>query len=309
MPDTPLTVVVTGSRGLIGSELVPLLRADGHHIVRLVTGKGAGADDGTTWVNWDPAAPFDPAVLDGAGAVIHLAGENVAAGRWTDERKRRIRESRTIPTRNLAGAIAKLPPDRRPGVFLCASAVGYYGDRGDEVLTEDSSPGTGFLADVCREWEAATGPAHTAGVRVVNLRFGIVLSAKGGALAKQLLPFRLGLGAALGSGKQWVPWVAVDDVIGAIRHGLTRAAVSGPANLVAPTPVTNREFTKTLARVLGRPAFLRAPRFALRLLFGDLADEGLLASTRAVPAKLQSAGYEFRHPELAAALQSLLGRA
>jgi uncharacterized protein len=306
---SPIPVAVTGSRGLVGSALVPFLTTGGHCVVRLVTGKGGPPyDDGTRWVNWDPAAPLPPGTLDGIDAVIHLAGENVASGRWNAVKKQAIAASRTIPTRNLAEAVAALPADRRPKVFVSASAVGYYGNRGDELLTEDSPRGEGFFPDVCREWEAATAPARDAGVRTVNLRIGVVLSPKGGALGKQLFAFKAGLGAVLGSGKQWVPWVTIGDVVGAIHHCLMSDAVSGPVNVCAPNPVTNREFAKTLGRVLRRPAFFWLPRLALRAIFGEIADEALLASLRAVPKKLLDTGFAFDHSELPAALRFLLGR-
>ena len=304
-----LTVAVTGSRGLIGSALVPFLTTGGHRIVRLVTGRSQQPfDDGTGWVSWDPRAKPDPAIFDGIDAVIHLAGENVANGRWTAERKKRIVESRTGPTRAVADALAALPADQRPKVFVCASAIGYYGSRGDELLTEESPRGTGFFPEVCQAWEDATEPARMAGIRTVNLRFGVVLSPRGGALGKQLPAFKSGLGASLGSGRQWVPWIGINDVVGAIHHGLMLDAVNGPVNLVSPNPVTNRVFTKTLARVLCRPAILRLPRFLLRALFGELADAGLLASLRAVPGKLAESGFEFEHSNLENTLRFVLGR-
>lgn len=304
-----LTVAVTGSRGLVGSELVPFLTTGGHRVVRLVTGKGRPPyDDGTRWVDWDPAAGLDPAVLDGVDAVVHLAGDNVAEGRWNDAKKRKIAESRVGPTRNLAGAIAARPAGSRPKAFVCASAVGYYGDRGDEVLTEESPPGTGFFPDTCRAWEDATGAARDAGVRTANLRIGVVLSPKGGALGKQLFAFKAGAGAVLGSGKQWVPWVTVSDLVGIVHHALMGEDVGGPVNACAPNPVTNREFTKTLGRVLRRPAFFWLPRFALRTAFGEIADEALLASMRTVPKKLHDTGFAFDHDELEPALRFLLGR-
>jgi hypothetical protein len=303
------TVVVTGSRGLIGSELVPSLLSRAHKVKRLVTGKvGTPPDDGTRWVPWDPHTKLDPSLFDGIDAVIHLAGENVASGRWTAAKKQEIVASRTIPTRNIAEAIAALPVERRPKAFVCASAVGFYGNRGDEVLTEDSPRGTGFFPDVCQDWEDATNPARDAGVRTVNLRIGVVLSPKGGALGKQLFAFKCGLGAVLGSGKQWVPWITVGDTIRAIHHCLTHETVSGPVNVVGPNPVTNRDFAKTLGRVLRRPAFFWLPRFALRLMFGQIADEALLASMKAVPKKLLDTGFAFGHTDLASALRSVLGR-
>jgi uncharacterized protein (TIGR01777 family) len=303
-----LTVAVTGSRGLIGSELVPALTADGHEVVRLVRGQAepSPANDGTTSVGWDPEKPVDPRSLAGVDAVVHLAGENIAAGRWTAERKRRIRESRTGPTRRLAEAIAAAEP--RPRVFLSASAVGIYGDRGDEELDESSAPGAGFLADVCREWEAATEPASAAGVRVVNARIGIVLTPKGGALAAQLPAFRLGAGAVLGGGRQWVSWITINDLGRAVRYCLTTDALAGPVNLVAPHPVTNREFGRTLAKVLRRPFLLTLPAAVLRVMFGKVADEAMLASTRVRPRRLLESGFAFDHPHLENGLRSLLGQ-
>lgn len=304
-----LRVVVTGSRGLIGSELAAFLTTGGHAVTRLVSG-GAdpAADDGTTAVGWNPRAAVDPQTLAGCDAVVHLAAENVADGRWTEAKKQGIRLSRTVPTRHLAEAVAALPVGRRPKVFVSASAVGIYGDRGDEVLAEASEPGGGFLADVCREWEDATAPARAAGARVVNLRFGVVLSPKGGALAKQLPAFRAGGGATLGSGRQWLSWVAVGDAVGAIHHAIMTEGLSGPVNVAAPNPVTNRDFTKALGRALGRPAVLWLPRPALRVLFGGVADAALLASQRAVPDKLVTSGFAFDHPDIGGALRFLLGR-
>jgi uncharacterized protein (TIGR01777 family) len=303
-----LTVLVTGSRGLVGADLVPFLTTGGHRVVRLVTGKGGPRfDDGTRWVSWNPTAPLDPAVLDGVDAIIHLAGDNVADGRWNAEKKRRILESRTLPTKHLADAVAALPSDRRPKSFISASAVGFYGSRGDEELNEGSNRGTGFFPDVCEAWEAATTPAARSGVRTAHLRIGVVLSPKGAALGKQLFAFRAGMGAVLGSGQQWTPWITVGDVVGAIHHSLMNDSVSGPVNVCAPTPVTNRVFTKTLGRVLRRPAIFWLPRPALRLMFGEVADDALLASMRAVPKKLLDSGFVFDHDDLKAALKFLLG--
>lgn len=301
-----LTVAVTGSRGMVGTDLALFLATGGHTVVRLVSGRGPvtppAFDDGTRWLTWDPSA------LAGCDAVIHLAGDNVADGRWTDAKKRKILDSRTGPTRQLAEAVAALPPEGRPKVFVSASAIGYYGDRGDEVLTEESPAGTGFFPDVCRAWEEATAPAAAAGVRVVRARIGVVLSPKGGALGKQLTPFKLGGGAVLGSGRQWVSWVTVHDVVGALHHCLMTDAVSGAVNVTAPNPVTNREFTKALGRVLNRPAVLWLPRAALRAVFGEIADSALLASLRVLPRKLLDTGFAFDHTELEAALRFVLGR-
>lgn len=304
-----LTIAVTGSRGTVGSDLVPFLTTGGHKVVRLVTGGAEPPhDDGTTWVAWEPNAPLPAATFDGVDAVVHLAGDNVAEGRWNDAKKRKILESRTGPTRHIAEAIAAVPPERRPKVFVCASAVGAYGDRGDEELTEESAFGKGFFPEVVRAWEDACAPARVAGVRTVNLRIGVALSPRGGALAKQLWAFKMGAGAVLGSGKQWVPWVTTNDLVGQIHHALFTEELSGPVNAVGPNPVTNRTFTKALARVLGRPAFLWAPRFALRTAFGAVADEALLASMKSRPAKLAASGFAFDHAELEPAVRFLLGR-
>ncbi len=301
-----LTVGVTGSSGLIGSELVNFLGAGGHRAVRLVRGpvKPAAYDDGTTSRTWTPDAPLDPATLAGLDAVIHLAGDGIADGRWTAAKKARIRDSRVGPTRRLAEAVvaAKVP------VFLSASAVGVYGDRGDEVLTEDSPLGTGFLADVGKGWEGPTHLAAEAGARVVNLRIGVVLTPKGGALGKQLLAFKAGNGAVLGPGTQYVSWVTLNDLIGGIHHALMTDSLRGPVNLTAPNPATNRDFGRTLAGVLRRPYLLTVPAPALRLLFGELADAALLSSARVLPTRLTAAGYAFDHPELEPALRSVLGR-
>ncbi|MFO0846938.1 MAG: TIGR01777 family oxidoreductase [Gemmataceae bacterium] len=299
-----LTVAVTGSRGLVGTDLCQSLTAGGHRVVRLVRGEATPLGDGTTSRSWNPDAEVDPRTLAGVDAVVHLAGESIAGGRWTASRKRAIRDSRVGPTRRMAEAIAKL--DRKPAVFVSASAVGVYGDRGDEILDESSARGTGFLADVCKEWEAAAEPAAVAGVRVVHPRLGVVLSPKGGALAKQLPAFRLGAGAVLGSGRQWVSWITLGDVARALRHVLRTDSLTGPVNCVAPEPVTNRVFGRVLAKVLGRPYLLTLPAPALRLLFGELADAALLSSTRAVPAKLTATGFAFDHPGLEAGLRFML---
>ena len=305
-----MKIAVTGSRGLVGSELVPFLTTGGHSVVRLVTGRvpDSPSHDGTRYVAWNPQAPLDPGTLDGCDAVIHLAGDNIGDGRWNDTKRKRILESRTIPTRHIADAIAALPPERRPKAFLCASGISLSGTRGDEERGDESNAGTGFLADVCRGWEEATKPASEAGVRVVNMRIGIVLSPKDGALGKQLFAFKAGAGAVLGSGKQWLPWIIINDLIGAIHHCLMTDSLHGPVNMCSPHPVTNRVFTKTLGRVLSRPAFMWLPRFALKVMFGDMADEALLASTRAVPTKLLDSGFAFDHVELEGALRFLLGR-
>jgi len=244
-----------------------------------------------------------PELVSGFDAVIHLTGESVA-GRWTAVKKVRIRNSRVLSTTNLSNALAK--SESPPKVFLCASAIGYYGNRGDEILTEESPSGAGFLPEVCREWEAATEPAAKADIRTVNLRTGIVLSRSGGALKQMLLPFRLGLGGRIGSGRQWWSWIHIEDFIAAVHHTLQNESVKGPVNMVSPGPVTNAEFTKTLARVLRRPAILPVPAFAARLALGQLADEALLAGARVEPKKLVESGFDFKFPDLGSALENLL---
>lgn len=299
-----MKVLVTGSTGLIGSALVPFLAARGHEVVRLVRSQ---PQPGEAEVHWDPAAGrIDVAGLEGLDAVIHLAGENIAAGRWTAARKARIRDSRVQGTRLLAETLARL--SRPPKVLVCASAVGYYGDRGDDLLREDSPPGQGFLADLCQEWEAASEPAAPQGLRVVRVRIGIVLTPRGGALKQMLLPFRMGLGGKIGSGKQYTSWIAFDDLLAAFSHALTNDSLAGAVNAVAPHAVTNREFTKTLGRVLRRPTVFPLPAFAARLAFGKMADELLLAGARIEPTRLLASGFLFRFPELEGALRHLLGK-
>jgi uncharacterized protein len=297
-------VAVTGASGLVGSALVSSLAAGDHRAVALVR---RAPRPGENALRWDPSSgaitPAGPAVAD---AIVHLAGDSIMGLRWTTDKKRRIRESRTTATRLLVQTLLRLP--QPPAVLVCASAIGYYGSRGDEVLNEESRPGTGFLADVAREWEAATAPAIAQGIRVVNLRLGVVLSARGGALAKMLTPFRLGLGGVIGDGAQWMSWIALDDTIGAIVHALTTDSLRGPVNAVAPAPVTNAEFTRTLGRVLGRPTLVPLPAFAARLALGEMADELLLASQRVVPARLQASGYAFRHPTVEGAFRAALDR-
>ncbi len=297
-----MNILVSGSTGLIGSALVPALTAGGHRVVRLVRSQPTS---GEATVAWDPAAgTIEADKLEGLDAVVHLAGESIAAGRWNEERKQRIRDSRVKGTRLLAETLARL--QAKPKVLACASAIGYYGNRGDELLHESSTPGTSFLCEVCKEWEAACHPARQAGIRVVNLRFGVVLSRRGGALAQMLTPFKCGVGGKLGSGRQYMSWIALDDVVGIIQYVLTNDSLHGPVNTVAPGAVTNREFTRTLGRVLWRPTIFPMPAFAARLLFGEMADELLLASTRVQPARLLSAGYPFRFPELEGALRHVL---
>ena len=299
-----MRTLITGATGLIGSALAHALRAEGHEVRRLVrSSDGLQAGD----AHWDPASgEVDAAALEDLDAVVHLAGENIAAGRWTVSRKERIRRSRVQGTRLLCDGLARLTSP--PGVIICASAVGYYGNRGDELLDEQSAPGTGFLADVCAEWEAAADRARERGIRVVHQRLGVVLSERGGALTQMLRVFRLGLGGRLGSGVQYLSWITLEDTVGAIRHGLDTDGLEGPVNTTAPGAVTNAAFTAALGRVLGRPAFCHAPAFALRLALGEMAEEALLASARAAPTKLLDSGYKFRHPDLEGALRAVLGR-
>ena len=296
-----MRIAVTGSRGFLGSALASFLAQQHHEVVRVVR-SGAAAGD----IVWDPAAGRVPSgAFDGVDGVVHLAGESLA-GRWTPAKKAAIHDSRLRGTRALSDALAGAP--RRPRVLVCASAVGYYGNRGGEILTEHSMPGTGFLADVCQAWEAAADPARQAGIRVVSLRIGVVLSPKGGALAKLLTPFQLGLGGVVGDGRQYWSWIALDDVIGAMDRALMHQALAGPVNVVAPSPATNREFTATLGRVLGRPTMVPLPAFAARLMLGEFADEALLASARVQPSVLVGSGYRFRYPDLESALRHVLSR-
>lgn len=299
-----MRIVISGSSGLIGTALVSRLTAGGHEVVRLVR-PGAAAGPGTA--PWDPAAgTLDPAVLDGADAVINLSGAGIGDHRWTDAYRRELVESRISTTGLLARTMAAA--ERKPAAFLSGSAIGVYGDRGDEVLDETSPPGEGFLADLCVRWEAAAEPAAAAGVRTVLLRTGIVLTPAGGALKKQLPLFKFGLGGRFGTGRQWQSWISLDDELGAIEH-LLASDLAGPVNLTAPEPVTNRTFTSTLASVLSRPAVLPIPSFGPKLLLGgELAEALLFTGQRVVPTKLAASGYRFAHPGLEAALRAILGR-
>src|SRR5713101_3675616 len=297
-------VLVTGASGLIGTALLASFAPQGTEVVRLVRGRAQNAAQ----VSWDPLEPLTPAAVSGFEAVVHLAGESIV-GRWTEEKKKAIRESRVQGTRNLATALAQ--SEAKPRVLVCASAVGFYGNRGVELLREESPGGQGFLPEICREWESASQIAAEAGIRTVNIRIGLVLSAKGAALGNMLKPFKLGLGGRIGSGQQWWSWIHVDDIVGGIQHAIRTesvvAPVNGPVNLVAPNPVRNAEFTKVLASVLGRPAFFPVPEVALRLAFGKMAaEELLLASQRVEPGKLTASGYTFQFRELRAALENLV---
>jgi uncharacterized protein len=293
-------ILISGASGLIGRAVAASFDPRTTEIVRLVRGKASNAGQ----LSWDPLTPLTPAVVSGFNVVIHLAGESVV-GRWTNEKKSAIRDSRVLGTRHLAAALAQT--EVKPRVFVCASAIGFYGDRGDEILGEKSPMGRGFLPEVCHEWEDASLIAADAGIRVVNIRTGLVLSAKGGALGKMLTPFKLGLGGRIGSGQQWMSWIHIHDMVGAIQHLLQKESLSGPVNLTGPLPVRNAEFTKVLASVLRRPAIFPVPELALRLAFGkQAAEEMLLASQRVQPGKLGASGCMFRFRELRAALDDLL---
>jgi len=300
-----MQTLVTGATGLIGRAL--LGRLDSAVVLTREPERAKHAFPAVEAHAWSPEAGPPPAgAFDGVDVVFNLAGEPVAEGRWTDDKKRRIRDSRVLGTRNLVAGLAAL--EKRPRVLVSASAVGYYGDRGDEELAENSAAGSGFLADICRDWEAATAPAEAAGIRVVHMRTGIVLSAKGGALKKQLPLFKLGLGGKFGDGRQWQSWISMPDQVGAISHLLT-ADVSGPVNLTAPTPVTNAEFTAALAEAVHRPAFVPIPSFGPKLLLGgELAESLLFTGQRVLPAALLAAGYRFEHPTIDAALRALLSK-
>ena len=296
-----MKILIGGSHGLVGTALIKSLEAQGHEIFRLVR----HAPTSKTEVEWSPDRySIALARIEGFDAVVNLAGESIAEGRWTDEKKRRIRESRVKGTKLLGDALANLTV--RPKTFVCASAIGYYGNRGDELLTETSAPGDDFLAKVCAEWEQATALAAEKGIRVVNARFGVILDNNGGALQKMLPPFRMGVGGRIGSGKQWMSWIALDDVIGGIKFALANESVRGPVNFVSPNPVTNAEFTKTLGKVLSRPTIFSIPAFAVKLMFGEMGEALLLGGQRVAPVRLVGGGFEFRYPQLQAALGHIL---
>ena len=301
-------VLVSGVSGPIGTALLPTLKASGAQITRLARGSAghpahSGGDEQR--IAWDPAQPLSANAVSGFDAVIHLAGESIV-GRWTDEKKRKIRDSRVLGTENLALALAQAK--EKPQVFICSSAIGYYGSRGDELLHEESAPGEGFLPDVCREWEAATQAAADAGIRTVQIRTGVVLSPKGGALGKMMTPFKLGVGGRIGDGRQWMSWIDVQDMVGAIHHILKSDLLRGPVNMVAPKPVTNEEFTKTLASVLSRPAIFPVPAFVVKLAFGEMGETVLLGSQRVEPTRLVTSGYPFRFSTLRASLENVVRR-
>lgn len=298
-------ILVSGGSGPIGAALIPTLKASGAHIIRLSRpGRAQTAPDEES-IPWDPEQPLAADALSGFDGVIHLAGESIV-GRWSEAKKKKIRDSRVMGTRNVAQALAQAKD--KPQMFICSSALGYYGDRADELLNEDSAPGVGFLPEVCREWEAATRPAADAGIQTVQIRTGVVLSSKGGALAKMLTPFKMGVGGKIGSGKQWMSWIDVEDMVGAVHHILKSDLLRGPVNMVAPKPVTNEEFTKTLASVLSRPAILPMPALAVKLLFGEMGETVLLGSQRVEPSQLISSGYPFRFRTLRASLENILSR-
>jgi uncharacterized protein len=295
-------VLVSGVSGPIGTALVPALRSVGAQITRLVRATSKRSADEAV-IAWDPDKPFSPASVSGFDAVIHLAGESIV-GRWTPEKKKKIRDSRMLGTTHLSQALAQT--SMKPGVFVCSSAIGYYGTRGDEVLTEKSAPGEGFLPDVCRDWEAATQASIDAGIRTVQIRTGVVLSDKGGALSEMLVPFKVGVGGKVGSGKQWMSWIDVADMVGGIQHVLTQESLRGPVNFVAPNPVTNKEFTKTLASVLSRPAIFPLPGFLVKLAFGEMGETVLLGSQKVQPTQLIGSGYSFQFKTLRASLENIL---
>jgi hypothetical protein len=300
----PASVAVTGASGLVGSVLVPFLRCGGHRVVEIGRSYATPTVD---QLRWNPArGELDTTALEGIDAVVHLAGDNIASGRWSDARKRSILESRVGPTRLLAEKLAAMK--RKPRVLVSASAIGFYGERGDTAVTEADAVGDGFLSDVCRQWEAAVEPAVRAGIRVVTLRIGVVLSARGGALARMLPPFLLGGGGVLGSGRQYMSWISLEDLVGLAHHAVVDDRLSGPVNAVAPMAVTNREFTRTVARVLRRPAIVPVPALALRAAVGEMADALLLSSTRVASTKLGDSGFVFRDADLETALRWNLGR-
>jgi uncharacterized protein len=292
-------ILISGASGLLGTAISSRLESQGDVLYRLVRRPPRGEKE----IQWDPTRPIPPHLVSAYDAVIHLSGETVA-GRWNEAKKERIRRSRVQSTRVLSEALAASP--KPPPTFICASAIGYYGNRGDAALTENDGPGEGFLAEVSKEWEVATRPAADASIRTANIRIGIVLARNGGALKEMLTPFRLGVGGKIGSGNQWWSWIHVDDLVHAVAHILQTPTVSGPVNLVGPNPATNAEFTRTLAAALHRPSLFTVPAFAARLAFGQFAEEGLLSSAKVLPRKLLESGFQFRWPDLRAALTDLI---
>lgn len=296
-----MKILVSGSHGLVGKALTTSLTNAGHEIVSLVR---QSANDSE--IEWHPnQGKINGQQLEGLDVVVHLAGESIASGRWTEEKKKKIRESRVKGTELLSSALARL--SQPPSTFISASAIGFYGSRGDELLTEESAPGNGFLPEVCIAWERATGQAEAKGIKTIHTRFGIILDENGGALERMLTPFRMGVGGKVGNGKQWMSWIALDDVISALRFLIDEPGSEGPLNLTAPDPVTNADFTEALGNVLSRPTLFSVPAFAARLAFGEMADELLLSSAKVEPRRLKENGYQFKHPELSSALKAILG--
>ena len=299
-----MKVLISGSSGLLGSHLSAYLSRRGHIVSHLIRDRNNILEN-DIW--WDPEkAELDPTALEGYHTVIHFGGENIASRRWTSRQKQKIKESRVHSTQLLARTMSQLKLS--PHTFICASATGYYGDRGCEEIKEDDRAGKGFLPNVVRDWEAATEPAKMSGIRVINLRFGVILTAAGGMLARTLPLFRFGLGGNIGSGEQYMPWITLDDVLAVVEYILQHKQITGPVNVVAPESVTNSEFTKTLAGVLGRPGFLSMPSMLIKAVLGEMGDELLLTSTRAVPAVLNENKYPFIHPVLKPALESILSK-
>lgn len=300
-----MKILISGSSGLVGQAVVNSLQHRGDQVFRLL--RSPAFQTRSTDVVWDDATgKIDLTKIEGMDVVIHLAGDSIASGRWTSEKKERIRKSRVEPTRHLAEALNAL--SRPPKLLITASAIGYYGDRPKEILDEKSAPGTGFLTDVCQAWEEAARTVSKKGIRVVTLRFGVILSPDGGALAKMLLPFKLGVGGPLGDGSQYMSWIDLGDVVDIVRYAIRQENLEGVVNAVSPVPVTNKEFTKTLGRVLMRPTLLPAPRFALKLVVGEMAEALLLSSTRVMPQALLENGFRFRFPDLDTSLRHLLTR-
>ena len=299
-----MKILITGASGFIGTELLAYLRGRGHEVRHVVRTEAQLKEDS---ILWDPQHhELVPADFEGFDVLIHLAGENIMGGRWTPEKKRKIKESRVMGTRILCELISRLQSP--PRLLISTSAIGFYGNRGNEIVSEDSPPGKGFLAEVCQKWEKATEPAIKRGIRVVKLRIGLVLSPKGGALGKMLIPFKLGLGGKIGSGKQWMSWISMDDLMGIFLHIIGRSEIQGAVNAVAPNPVTNQTMTKVLGHALHRPTIFSIPTFAVSLIFGEMGNEMFLCSTRVAPNVLAQTGYSFLYPELDGALNRMLGR-
>jgi uncharacterized protein len=305
-----MRILVSGSTGFLGTAIVNSLEKQNHEVTRIVrpgTVRNSAGADRAQAVNWDPVAgQFDAAAAEAADALIHLAGASIADGRWSESRKKILHTSRIDATRHLIGALGKL--QRPPRIIVAASAVGYYGNRGDEILTEESAPGKDFLAETCRDWEAETARGAEFGARVVSLRFGIILAAHGGALEKMALPFKLGAGGRLGDGRQWMSWLTLAEVVNIVQFALANSQLAGAVNAITPNPVRNSEFTAALAKTLHRPALFPAPAFALRLALGEMADGLLLASQRVIPSRLSNSGYRFQQEDLAEALADVLGK-